>query len=65
MAMIKALTLGAILSATIALVIGSQGTTGGALAIHLVPIAEAKLYWSWPVFLSGSGLAWGIMLLQR
>lgn len=65
MDLIKALTLGAILSATIGLVIGSQGTSGGALAIHLVPIAEAKVYWSWPIFFSGSGLAWGIMLLQR
>jgi hypothetical protein len=63
--MFKALMLGAILSATIALVIGSQGTSGGPLAIHLVPVAEAKLYWSWPIFFSGSGLAWGIMLLQR
>jgi hypothetical protein len=65
MDLIKALTLGAILSATLAMVIGSQGTSAGPLAIHLVHIAEAKLYWSWPVFVSGSGLAWGIMLLQR
>lgn len=65
MGLIKAMILGAVLSATIALVIGSQGTSGGALAIHLVPVAQAKLYWSWPVFFSGSGLAWGIMLLQR
>lgn len=65
MEMIKAMTLGAILTATIALVIGSQGTSAGPLAIHAVHLAEAKLYWSWPVFFSGSGLAWGIMLLQR
>jgi hypothetical protein len=57
--------LGAILSATIALVIGSQGSSAGPLAIHPVHIAEVKLYWSWPVFFSGSGLAWAIMLLQR
>jgi len=63
--MLKAMMLGAILSATLALVIGSQGTSAGPLAIHLVPLADAKLYWSWPVFFSGSGLAWGIMLLQR
>lgn len=65
MEMIKALTLGAILSATIALVIGSQGISAGPLAIQLVPVAEVKLYWSWPIFFSGSGLAWGILLLQR
>jgi len=63
--LIKALILGAILSATLALVIGSQGSSAGPLAIHLVHLADAKLYWSWPIFVSGSGLAWGIMLLQR
>lgn len=65
MDMLKAFTLGAILSVTIGLVIGSQGTGAGPLAIELVSLAEAKIYWSWPVFLSGSGLAWGLMLLQR
>ena len=62
---LKALLLGAVLSVTIGLVIGSQGTSAGPLAIHLVSVADAKLYWSWPVFLSGSGLALGLMLLQR
>ena len=62
---IKALVFGAILSATIAVVVGSQGVTTGPLAIHLVHIAEAKFYWSWPVFFSGSGLAFALMVLQR
>jgi len=62
---VKALTLGAILSATIALVIGSQGVSAGPLAIQLVPLAEAKIYWSWPVFFGGSGLSFAIMLLNR
>lgn len=65
MDMIKAMTFGAILSATIALVIGSQGASAGPLAIHAVHIADARLFWSWPIFFSGSGLTWGIMLLQR
>ncbi len=65
MDLIKAMTFGAILSATLALVIGSQGRSAGPLAIHLVSVADAKLYWSWPVFFSGSGLAFAISLLQR
>lgn len=65
MDMIKALIFGAILAATIALVIGSQGTSAGPLAIHIVQVDQIKLYWSWPVFFSGSGLTLGIMLLQR
>ncbi|KPF64089.1 hypothetical protein IP79_08200 [Porphyrobacter sp. AAP60] len=62
---IKALTFGAILSAVIALVIGSQGVNSGPLAIQVVSVAEAKAYWSWPVFFGGSGLAFALMLLQR
>ena len=65
MELLKALTLGAILSATIGLVIGSQGTSAGPLAIELVSLADAQIYLSWPIFLSGTGLAWGLMLLQR
>lgn len=65
MDLIKAMTFGAILSATIALVIGSQGATAGPLAIHAVHLGGAKAFWSWPIFISASGLTWGIMLLQR
>ncbi len=66
MDVIKSVILGAILSVTIGLVIGTQGTSGGALAIHLVEVADnMRLYWSWPVFLSGSGLSFGLLLLQR
>jgi hypothetical protein len=65
MELLKASVLGAILSATIGLVIGSQGTSAGPLAIHMVSLAEAQVYWSWPVFLSGTGLSFGLMLLQR
>jgi hypothetical protein len=65
MELLKATLLGAILSATIGLVIGSQGTSAGPLAIQLVSVAEAQVYWSWPVFLSGTGLSWALMLLQR
>jgi len=63
--LLKASVLGAILSATIGLVIGSQGTSAGPLAIHMVSLAEAQVYWSWPVFLSGTGLSFALMLLQR
>lgn len=65
MDLIKALTFGAVLSAAVALVIGSQGTSAGPLAIRLVDVAEIQFYWSWPVFFSGSGLAFGMLLLQR
>jgi hypothetical protein len=65
MDLIKALTFGAILSAAVALVIGSQGTSAGPLAIRLVDVADVRFYWSWPVFFSGTGLSFGMLLLQR
>lgn len=65
MDVIKSLILGTILSITIGLVIGTQGTSGGALAIHLVEVADMRLYWSWPVFVSGSILSFCLLLLQR
>lgn len=63
--MIKAMCLGVILTASIALVVGSQGTSAGPLAIEPLIIGSYRLYWSWPIFAAGSGLSWGIMLLQR
>jgi hypothetical protein len=65
MELIKSLTFGTIMSAAIALVIGSQGTSAGPLAIHLVEVADMRFFWSWPVFFSGSGLCFGLLLLQR
>ncbi len=44
MILIKAFAFGAILSATLGLVIGSQGSSAGPLAIHLVDIADARVY---------------------
>jgi hypothetical protein len=63
--MVKAMCLGVILTGSIALVVGSQGTSAGPLAVEPLTLAGYRLYWSWPIFLAGSGLSWGIMLLQR
>lgn len=65
MDVIKSVVFGAILSAAIALVIGSQGTSAGPLAIHVVSLADVRMFWSWPVFFTGTGLSFGLMLLQR
>ncbi|MEP3052067.1 MAG: hypothetical protein ABJP48_04915 [Erythrobacter sp.] len=62
---LKAAILGAVLTATIALVIGSQGSSGGQLAIHNMRVGDFQLFWSWPLFLGGTGLAWALMLMQR
>lgn len=65
MDLLKAVMLGAVLAGCIAIVIGSQGTSAGPLAIQRVPISDYKVFWSWPLFFSGTGLSWALMLLQR
>jgi len=65
MDLLKAMGIAAVVTGCVAIVIGSQGTSGGQLAIHPLIIGDAKLYWSWPLFLAGSGLSWGLLLLQR
>ena len=65
MELVKALPLGAILPFVVALLIGSQGSKGGQLAIFRAEIYQFDFWWSWPLFLAGTGLAWGIMTLQR
>jgi hypothetical protein len=63
--MLKALIYGAILTWAVAVVIGSQGSTGGPLGVHHYQIADVKVYWSWSMFLAGSGFSWALILLQR
>ncbi len=65
MEFIKATILGGVLTGVVSLVIGSQGSAGGQLAIHMIRTTQYDFYWSWPLFLAGTGLSWGIMMLQR
>lgn len=65
MDLLKAMGFAALVTGCVSLVIGSQGTSAGQLAIQSVVLADMRMYWSWPVFLAGTGLFWGILLLQR
>ena len=61
----KAVPIGGLLTYVVALVVGSQGSQGGHLAIFQGEILQYDVWWSWPLFFAGTGLAWGLMLLQR
>ncbi|MEO1489695.1 MAG: hypothetical protein AAFR88_09730 [Pseudomonadota bacterium] len=63
--MFKAVALGAVLSWSVALVIGTQGSSGGSLAIYPMAVGDFDIYWSWPLFCGGTGLSWAIIILQR
>ena len=65
MEVFKAVPLGGILTFVVSLIIGSQGSRGGFLSIYRAEFMDYSIWWSWPLFLAGSGLAWGLMMLQR
>lgn len=64
-ALAKALIPGTILTLVVSIIIGSTGSSAGFLDIHHASISGQTFYWSWPLFLAATGLAWGILLLME
>lgn len=62
---IKALIPGLILTLVVATIIGSNGSAGGFLQIHHTAIEGHAFYWSWPLFVAGTGLTWGILWMME
>ncbi|MBN9507381.1 MAG: hypothetical protein J0I69_15320 [Altererythrobacter sp.] len=62
-ALLKAIVLGLVLAFIVSLFIGSGGASGGLLNVHGVTLQGQHFYWSWPLFLIGTGLAFGLFLL--
>ena len=63
-AFLKAIVLGAFLTILVSLFIGSGGSSGGMLNVRLVAIEGFEFYWSWALFLIGTGLSFGIFLMM-
>ncbi len=61
----KAVFLGGLLTGIFSLVVGSTGTKAGWLAIHTIHAGQYDVLWSWPLFFAMTGMAWGLMMLQR
>ena len=64
-AFLKAIVLGAVLAFVLALFIGSGGSSGGLLNVQLVTVQDFEFYWSWPLFLLGTALSFGLFLLME
>jgi hypothetical protein len=62
-ALLKAIVLGLVLAFVVSLFIGSGGSSGGLLNVYDVAIQGHHFYWSWPLFVVGTGLAFGLFLL--
>jgi hypothetical protein len=65
MSFIKGLVPGALLTWVVCMVIGSNRSKGGFLQIHPVDIQGLDFYWSWPLFVAATGLAWAIFWMME
>ena len=63
-AFLKAVVLGIFLALIVSLFIGSGGSSGGMLNVRQVAIEGYQFYWSWALFLIGTGLSFGIFLMM-
>ena len=64
-AFLKAVVLGAFLAFIVSLFVGSGGSSGGYLNVRHVMVSTYDFYWSWPLFLVGTGLAFGLFLMME
>lgn len=60
MAFLKALIPAFLLTWIVSGLIGSNGSQGGALAIRHIYFQQHSFYWSWPLFLGATALAWAL-----
>ena len=60
MAFLKALIPAFLLTWIVSGLIGSNGSTGGMLTIRHIWFGQHSFYWSWPLFLAATGLAWAM-----
>ena len=63
-AFLKAVVLGIFLAFIVSLFIGSGGSSGGMLNVRSVTVEGYQFYWSWALFLIGTGLSFGIFLMM-
>lgn len=60
MNLFKALFPGALLSWVVSSVIGGQGSRGAWLSIERLHFQQHSMFWSWPLFLIGTAIAWAL-----
>jgi len=60
---------GFILTFVVALVLGSNGSSGAFMHIHAMKIdlvyAQYYMWWSWPGFFASTGIATGILAMMK
>jgi hypothetical protein len=64
MSLIKAVLLGGLLTWLVSLVLGKNHANTGWLSVHQMTVASHQFYWSWPLFLVATGMAWAIIAMM-
>ena len=63
-AFLKSVVLGIFLAGLVSLFIGSGGSSGGMLNVFHVTVEGWSFYWSWPLFVIGTALAFGLFVMM-
>jgi len=63
-AFLKAVALGIFLALIVSLFIGSGGSSGGLLHVRDVTVQGYGFYWSWPLFVIGTAISFGIFVMM-
>ena len=63
-ALLKAVPMGAILTLVLAMALGTGDTRAGVLEVFGVTVDGHRLYWSWALFVMGTGVVWGLLTLK-
>jgi hypothetical protein len=62
-AFFKSVAIGIFLALLVSLFIGSGGSSGGLLSVKSVTFEGYHFYWSWALFLIGTGLSFAIFMM--
>lgn len=65
MSFVKALIPGTILTFVLCLILGTNHTSAGWLNVHRTAIQSYDFYWSWPLFILATALAWTIFWMME
>jgi arginine exporter protein ArgO len=65
MVLVRALLPAFILTFLAAAILAAAGTQGGVLAIQAAPVMDYHVFWSWPLFLLFTGLAWALFSMMK
>ncbi len=56
---------GATISIIVSYVLDYFESDGGFLSVYLFQFADIQIFWSWPLFLIGTGLSWAILQMMK